>query len=243
MALIPLNVKLDLTNLHCTDEADGSGSAEPYLWTVFFKIDGDTVRVGSDLKLHGKATVVATSGNHGDLPNDDVDAGEDVPIPKAIGHFQTTLKPIPVEGSSLTVGGAVGAIVVLMEEDSTPDDAIAKGHAALNKALADELNKLIPTFGLTKQSPTEDDLKNMENRIGAAVQGAIKEGVGFWDYLGSLFGNGQDDKIGTAEFLFSHSKLAENLNKALPLKKRWDSAHSDGNGDWTLTGKIVAAKA
>ncbi len=243
MAITPINVKLDFTNLHCTEEADGAGSAEPYMWTVFFKIDGDTVRVGPDLKLHGKATVVTTPGNHGDLLNNDVDAGENVPIPKALGHFQTTLKPIPVDGLSLTVGGAVGAVVVLMEEDSTPASAIAKGHTALNKALTDELNKLIPTLGLTKQSPTNEDLKNMENQIGSAVMGAIKKGVGVWSYIGGIFGNGQDDKIGTAEFIFPHSKLAENQNKSIPLKKRWDENQSDGNGDWTLTGKVAVSHA
>ena len=40
----------------------------------------------------------------------------------------------------------MGAIVVLMEEDSTPNSAIAKGHTALNKAVQDSLNALIPTL-------------------------------------------------------------------------------------------------
>ena len=36
-------VDITLRNIHCSDEGDGPGSAEPYLWTVFFKVDGDTV--------------------------------------------------------------------------------------------------------------------------------------------------------------------------------------------------------
>ena len=54
----PTPIKLKLTNIHCSDEGDSIGSAEPYLWTVFFKIDGDTVHVNNALTLQGTATVV-----------------------------------------------------------------------------------------------------------------------------------------------------------------------------------------
>src|SRR5215468_5503046 len=93
----PLDVKLKLQNLHCFDEADGIGSAEPYLWTVFFKIDGDTTVVNSHLTLQGTATVIPRPGNHRDLPNQDVDAGENVPIPAVLGEFDVRLKPIPLQ--------------------------------------------------------------------------------------------------------------------------------------------------
>ena len=49
----PLNVSVKLNDAHRFDEGDGPGSAEPYLWTVFFKTDGDTVKVNSALKLEG----------------------------------------------------------------------------------------------------------------------------------------------------------------------------------------------
>lgn len=35
--------KLSLSKIHCIDEADGFGKAEPYLWPFYFKIDGQTV--------------------------------------------------------------------------------------------------------------------------------------------------------------------------------------------------------
>src|SRR5206468_856288 len=92
-----LNVHLKLNTIHCFEEGDGIGSAEPYLWTVFFKIDGDTTFVNSEFVLQGTATVVGTPGNHGDLPNHDVDPGETIAIPAVMGEFSSQLKPIPLQ--------------------------------------------------------------------------------------------------------------------------------------------------
>ncbi len=83
------------------------------MWTVFFKIDGDTCVVNTNFVLQGTATVVATPGNQGDLPNHDVDAGENVPIPAVLGEFGTKLKPIPLQtpvGDMKEVGGVMGVI-------------------------------------------------------------------------------------------------------------------------------------
>lgn len=35
--------KLSIPEIHCVDEADGPGKAEPYLWPLYFKVDGPTL--------------------------------------------------------------------------------------------------------------------------------------------------------------------------------------------------------
>jgi hypothetical protein len=60
MARKVLHSWLKLERIRCHDEGDGWGSAEPYLWTVFFKIDGDSVALTESLMLSGHATVVGT---------------------------------------------------------------------------------------------------------------------------------------------------------------------------------------
>src|SRR5262245_39997389 len=176
-----LDVKLRLEDVHCFDEGDGPGSAEPYLWTVFFKIDGDTTFVNPLFTLQGTATVVGTRGNHGDLPNHDVDAGESVLIPAALGEFATTLKPIPLQPTTpdgtTEVGGVLGVVTVLLEQDNTPNSAIAKGHRALNQAVRDALNELIPTLNFAHREPTPEEIEAMKKQIGDKVDDTISDNV------------------------------------------------------------------
>ena len=231
-----LDVHLTLRNLHCYDEADSAGSAEPYLWTVFFKIDGDTTVVNPSFTLQGTATVVSTPGNQGDLPNHDVDAGEDVPIPAVLGEFATKLKPIPLQqpvGDMKEVGGVMGAITVLMEQDNTPGSAIAKGHVALNKAVQDSLNAVIPTLNVGHQEPTDAEIEAMKKKIGDTVTKAVESDVSTWDWL-SGFGN-MDDKIGSEVFRFSHKELATLGVSGISLQKRFKD-----EGDWELSGRVTA---
>ncbi len=75
-----LNLETVLQNVHCHDEGDGWGNAEPYIWTVFFKVDGDNFAVEAGAGLIGSPTIVSSNGSHGNLGNTDVDAGDDVPV-------------------------------------------------------------------------------------------------------------------------------------------------------------------
>lgn len=232
----PLNVTLKLRNLHCYDEADGIGDAEPYLWTVFFKIDGTTTFVNSSLALQGTATVVPTVGNQGDLLVHDVSAGDNVPIPASLGEFRIGLSPIPLRppiGEFDKVGGVVGVVVVLLEEDSTPASAIAKGHLALNSAVRAELNALIPTLNVGHQEPTPEETEALKKRISDRVKQAIENNVSIWDWLGS-FGD-MDDRIGSEVFRFSHAQLEAGGVSGIHFRQRFRS-----EGDWELSGHVTA---
>lgn len=231
-----LNVNLKVRNLHCFEEGDGIGSAEPYLWTVFFKIDGDTTVVNRNLELQGTATIVTTPGNQGDLPNHDVDPGENVPIPAVLGEFTTQLKPIPLQqpvGDVTEVGGVVGAVIVLMEQDNTPGAAIAAGHNALNNELRDSLNLLIPTLNFAHQEPTDEEIEALKKQIGDEVTRVISDHVSIADWLGG-FGN-MDDKIGSEVFRFSHSLLETQGVSGVSFRKRFKN-----QGDWEIQGGITA---
>ena len=134
-----------LDRLHCLKQSE-FGTSEPYLWTAFFKVDGDTVVLdladdGRDgLFLSGQCTFVATAGSHGDLRDRSVAEGDDVPIPAGLGELRLPLTPIPAAARTMlppefSVPGTVGVVVALLEENLATDDGAAAGRLAFDRTL------------------------------------------------------------------------------------------------------------
>lgn len=237
MARDLLRVWLDLERIHCHDEGDGWGSAEPYLWTVFFKIDGDTVALTESLTLSGTATVVGTPGSHGNLGASDVDAGDDITIPSAIGEWSPLLSPIPVPASLRPVvgddlPGVVGVVGVLMEEDNVTDAGADAGHAALNAAVASALADVIATRSFSNPDITEEEIDQYMGAVRDAVSDAVKSQQSFFENLWSWLN--ADDTIGTRVFFWKHDDLAQ--GDAIEFSQRWGD-----DGDWELFGHINAS--
>lgn len=238
--MLDLNIELKLDLIACYEEGDGSGNAEPYLWTVFFKVDGDTLVVNSDGPsapfLQGAPTVVGTPGNLGNLGTTNVAGRDRLPVPAIIGEYRTIMKPIPLTTPILglsEVGGMIGCVVVLMEEDKTPASAVARGHEAFDSQLRDRLAEVIATLSINKREPTEDDIAALSGQIGSAVTSAMGDGVNVLEWF---FGFGDmDDQIGSAVFRFSHVQLEASGGMSIPFSRRWQN-----EGDWELVGHIKA---
>jgi hypothetical protein len=244
---MPLPVSVKLSSIYCRDEADGIGDAEPYLWTIFFKIDGETIRQAPGLPLLvGDAVFHFGPGSHGNLGTRSVDAGETVQIPAAIGEWHTGLQPIILTQDSTTipVPGIVGAVAVLMEEDNVSDSGAEKGHQALNNFVRDEINEFIHTINLLDfigvENP-QDKLneliealkKKIQDGSAAAVSKAIEDAQGFWSNLWS--GINKDDKIGSVAYTFSQQDIVQR-RYTISLNQRW----RNGDGDWEMFGVISA---
>lgn len=236
MARKVIKVNLDLDRIHCFDEGDGWGSAEPYLWTVFFKIDGDSVQLTDGLALSGTPTVQGTPGSHGNLGDTDVDAGDDVAVPAAIGEWETFLKPIPVpaslSGLVQDLGGVVGVVAILMEEDNVSDDGAEAGHRALDAAVRGALQQIIDTRSLTNQDVSDSEIQGFTDAIEARVKDAIVNQQNVFENLWSWLN--PDDTIGVKVFVFKHDDLDPAVN--LDFSQRWRN-----EGDWELFGHLTSA--
>lgn len=235
MSRAHLDTWIRLDRVHCHDEGDGIGNAEPYLWAVFFKIDGSTVRLNESLNLEGVATVQATNGSHGNLDNTDVDAGDTVPVPQDVGAWHTELVPIPVpeslSGLVADIAGVAGVVVVLMEEDNVSDAGALAGYQALVTEIRQRLNTLIPKLGIAHQTVTDQDVAELQNGISDAIEAAVKGAQSgwqnFWSWLNA------DDQIGSKFFSFGHDDLAKNVS--IDFSQRW---HNEG--DWEIFGEASA---
>jgi hypothetical protein len=242
--LLPTSVKL--SSIYCRDEADGIGDAEPYLWSIFFKIDGETIKhTPNTLSLTGDAVFHFGPGSHGNLGTKSVDAGQTVQIPAAVGEWHNQLQPIILTKGTTTmaVPGIVGVVAVLMEEDNVSDSGAEKGHQALNNFVQTEINKFIHGINLIDfiNVPNPQDKLNelidaMKKKIqdGAAgvVGKAIENAQGFWSNLWS--GLNKDDKIGSVVYTFSQQDIVQR-RYSIPLDQRWKN-----EGDWELFGSISA---
>ncbi|MER3442829.1 MAG: hypothetical protein C4333_01365 [Meiothermus sp.] len=234
-----LNVRLKFNQIRRVDEDNGTGRAEPCLWTVFFKIDGDTARVSSALALTGTATVRGAPGSHVNLSGHDVEPGEAIAIPSAVGEFNTVLRPIPLEQSLGVgdVGGVVGCVAVLTEEGNAVGPALARGHAALNKAVRESLDALVLTLNFAHQEPTGAGIEQMKAKVGAAVTRAVENSVSVREWLKG-FGN-VDDRAGGGVFFYDHEELERAAGTSgLEICQRWR-----GEGSWELRGRVTATLA
>jgi hypothetical protein len=233
MARSLIRVNLELDNILVHDEGDGWGDAEPYLWTVFFKVDGETVTVLDGFTLSGSPTIHTTPGSHGNLGTSDADEGDNIVIPSTIGEWQTILAPIPVAPSLSDLaddfGGLVGVVAVLMEEDSVTDDGAEAGHRALNQAVQDAIQRIIDTRNIGRTDVTEEEIAGFEDSIASEVEDAIRNQQNFFENLWSWLN--PDDTIGTKVFTFTHDDL--DPSTATEFSHRWED-----EGDWEIFGHV-----
>lgn len=253
-----IDVTFSLENIHCYDEADGPGRAEPYLWAVFFKVDGDTVvfdiREGklvtkfqlpfspvTQINVPPQPTMHRTNSMQGDLGTSMTD-GDNVGIVKSLGTWSTVLKPIPFSeriGALRDVGGVIGCVVVLMEQDETKAGDINAGYQALVTALRDKLVVLLSQISIISQKIKDEDIDRAISEIGDTVKAAIRSQVSAWEFLSS-FGD-MDEQIGSTVFRYDHKDMEPRDQFETVVRsfsKRWDN-----EGAWEISNKITARRS
>ena len=247
-----LQTLISLDHFHCYNESDGAGDDEPYVLVAFFKIDGDTAVVNvnqdNELFIDGTCTYVGTPGTHGNLGDTDVEEGDDVPVPAAVGECVFTLNPAPAapgQPPEYTFDGAVGVVVVLLEEGLVLDSAAAAGHAAFDLEVEKAINEVIPTQRLGMEDVDPAKIAELGDRVLDKVKDAIigPQGV-VRNILSYLHG---DVKIGFDVFNVQVETLREN-GGVHPIAKRFQRFVTTSAGgpqtlaaDYRLTAEILGA--
>ncbi len=247
-ALSPLTVDLRIREVICHHQNDrGFGDSEPYLLTLFFKVDGDTASLTNEFALTGTATVKPTPGTHGNLGDVDVATGDTVPVPPAVGSFTTTLRGIqlPDPCDALLPGGTsgvIGVVCALLEHDGVSDAAADNGHDAFNEVITREINEIVNTLSIDNQEIPEDAKDAIAEQVEEAFRKAIFDTTGFLGDVslvirGLLFAAG-DDPLLDALFLFRHSELQ--AQGTIPFALRPNEGESE---DWEIAGDVSVAES
>jgi hypothetical protein len=242
---MPLPISVKLSSIYCHDEGDSIGNAEPYLWTIFFKIDGQNIRQNG-VALDGEATFAFGPGSHYNLRTQAVIAGESIPVPDALGEWATTLDPIVVSdfsGNTFRIPGILGIAAVLMEEDNVSDSGAEAGHQALNTFIRNSINNFISGISLLEfrdvDNPKEkldEKIKEIKDKIitgsAAIVTDAIVNKQPWYSDLWAWVN--ADDKIGAKVWTFDQDEIVRR-RYAIALNERWRN-----EGDWEIHGRISA---
>src|ERR1051325_896652 len=246
MARAAFHLRTQLTDLICHDEADGIGAAEPYLWPVFFKIDGDSFAVDA-VGLIGFPTIKSTNGNHRNLGDSSVGEDDQVAIPAALGTQTTLFKPIPVNDPSFRIilgddlPAIAGVVVVLMEQDGWPNDLAVTGYKALIDAVTLGVAQAAASFQHNAAPPSQADIDEqiglIKDLAEKMVKGAILEKMSGAQtaWYGTIGNN--DDKIGSEVFTVTQDDFVKANTKA--SEARWKEPESGGDGDWSITVRFT----
>lgn len=196
------DISLRLQRMHCNEEADG-GSAEPYMWTVFFHLDIDTVLTpGARLVTYTPHSNWTTRGMY----RNGVDPGEDSDIPASMGLYDVSLD----EGNLGIV--LVGCLFVIIDDGGTDGDAIKAGHEALAVSADRELNALIESkVSADDKTPTPMEIQQIADRIESDVTSAIKGKLSWWDVL-----DGRDRFVGFGHLFFPSDELQKIADTGTP---------------------------
>jgi len=252
MSAVPIRTHLRVENIvtHLTSTGTSFENPPIYLWSVFFKVDGTTAQVvlaGAGWKLQGNATVAGTPGNQGDLPGG-VQASffqdETTAIPSSLGNFSTTLAPFQVPIFGPMGGMIVGWLGILLYQQNTPADAVAAGHAALNGAVLQALNNVIPTITNANQTITQGDISSAESQIRTQVVDAIINSLSIWDKINTVILNTefQDTFVGLGLQYFTDSQLMDSSPQGIPIKQsiEWGGTDDPNLYTFTFNGTVVA---
>lgn len=233
---------IQLQTLTCLRPGKGWRKTEPYLWNIFFKIDGAGVRVSEQFHLEGEATFFCSEGSHGNLGVSAVQTGETILIPPTVGLWQTELTPMPLPYFDYALPGILGVITVIMEKENISPQGAEAGHQAMNQYIQTAINQALSNFtakaidvenirGSIKQY-FANQIQQFESGIEQAVAQAVIKAQSVFQNIWTLVS--RDNLVGYRIWDFHQTEFDE---LGLPLQLRFD-VDDEQQGAWVLLGSI-----
>jgi hypothetical protein len=163
-----MDADLELLQLQCNEQSDGSDGCNPYLWVVLLRIDDDTL--GSNPPVAavypvdpGAARLVVKAA---------MKAGDTAVVPDQVAHLAAHIRTDSVERTLIL-------IAALLDQHGTPGAAMAAGWTAFVNAAPTEVGaQLLP---LQDPGQKAQAIQTIEAQIKSKVQSAIEGQLSWWD--------------------------------------------------------------
>ena len=243
MELIAQDVNLRLISLKRHKKGNGWGTDKPYLWPIYYKIDGEGITLTKEFLLEGAPIFQTTTGSHGNLGVKSMGKKDRIDVPEQIGLWKTTFEPLHIPYFEGKISGALGVMLILMEQNNVSAQGAEAGHQALNQFFQSNLSQLVADFRPTMidiQNPFQSVMDYFSNgtsgyarKMGAAVGNAVKDNQNIVQNLWSLVN--KDNMIGFAVRQFTLPKLIKHQH--LSFSKKWET---EKYGTWEIFGEISA---
>lgn len=239
-----LYTRLSLSQFKCLDKSEGWTNTEPYLWNVFFKIDGSTIVVNDQFKLEGKPTYHFSEGSHGNLNAKDITGGDVVGISEEVGTWKTSLVPLRIPYFDTHISGVIGVVSILMEQNLVSAQGAEAGHEALNKYVMEAIDLSIEGFDPKRVDINDIDksvkrffdaqIREFSEKIGPLVSQAVAGAQSVVQNILSLVK--KDIVIGYKIWDFSNAGIElDGMEKS--FSQRFESGKY---GDWEIRGRLTA---
>ncbi len=237
----PLQLKIALHTLSLHRKIEKWGDAEPYLWNIFFRVDGEAITINPDFTISGKAIFEFSKGSHNNLRGT-IHRDNILHIPQDIGNWNTILHPIKVPYFEQLIPGIAGVITVLMEENNVSNEGAEAGRVALGQQVQKAVNSALKDF-----SPKVIDINDVQNSIRQHFESkvtAFADGIekhvieavksrqsllqNVWSFLKA------DALVGFNVWNFDHRNIVEQGGK-IHFSHKWNTKKY---GDWEVFGKV-----
>lgn len=181
---------INLTQLRCIRESD-AGPAEPYVWVTYFAL-------GPQIAPQEPGPLAFYTPSYDNFRTEfkSMSAGDAVAIPPFLASASFDM-------DTNTLGPKLlGCVVVLMEENQTPQDDIIIGRIAFAKEIEKQLNALVKKRILENNTGpiTKAEKEAIAIAVGKSVGNAIKEHLDPSEWLLE-----QDATIGFTSIVMTYS--------------------------------------
>src|SRR5882672_12869715 len=91
-----VSVKIAVNYIKCNNVLRTNVAQYPYLWPLFFTVDGVGTFINQQRKLTGNITVFRTNGEHKNITSRSFENGSMATIPNRVGTMEIDVSPIVV---------------------------------------------------------------------------------------------------------------------------------------------------